>query len=98
MTLPEFLLYLMQNNGVQATFGFLLSFVLEEWPWYENLQGKAKRFFVLGIHLAIPVVASIISMAAGYRPWSFEATTWPALVAGFLAFTTGQVAHIRKLR
>lgn len=97
MTFPEFLLYLMQHNGVQAVFGFLMSFVFEGWNWLDNLPSKAKRIVVLAIHLAIPLLAAVTSMAAKYQPWSFEATVWPALTAGFLAFVGSQVAHIRKL-
>ena len=97
MALPEFLLYLMQTIGVQAAFGFLMSFVFDEWEWFTNLPSRTKRYFVLVIHLAIPVTASMIAMALKYQPWSFEESVWPALAAGFLAFTTSQIAHTRKL-
>ena len=95
MTLSEFLFYL-QSNGVNAAVGFLLSFVVDWWPGFDNLDAKAKRFAMLGLCLAVPLLAAGAGVAMGYQGFVLE-TFWQAAMAGFLAFVASQAAHARKL-
>jgi len=97
MTFPDFLTYLRTPNGIAIALGFALSFLVEWWPTWNDLQPKAKRLLFLAFNLAIPLLAALAAGAAGYEPWSFETLIWPALVAGFLSFSSGTIAHLRKL-
>jgi len=95
MTFGEFLLYL-QSSGVNAAVGAILSFAVEWWPKYEELEAKAKRGVILGLCLVVPLLAAGVGMATGLQPFALE-TFWQAAQAGFLAFVASQAAHARKL-
>ena len=96
MTLSEFLFYL-QSNGVNAAVGFLLSFVVDWFPGFNDLDAKAKRFAMLGLCLAVPLLAALLAtVGLKSQPFVLE-TFWQAAMAGFLAFMSSQVAHARKL-
>ncbi len=96
MTLQDFLLY-MQGSGVNAIIGVLMSFVVEWWPTYENLESKVKRAIFLAMCMVVPLTGALLGTALGYQEWTIETTFWYATVAGWLAFGAGQVAHIRKM-
>lgn len=97
MSWVEFLDYL-RGPGVSATVGVLLSFVVEYWEQYNDLVPKYKRLVVAGLCFVVPVVATALSCASGIMVWGdWHQTWWPALVAGFVAFTGSQMAHMRKL-
>ena len=95
MTFAEFLQYL-QTSGVNAVVGFLISYLAEWWPKYEELEAKAKRFIMMGFCFVVPLLAAGVGVAMGYQPFALE-TFWQAAQAGFLAFLTSQAAHARKL-
>lgn len=95
MLFREFLKWA-QNEGIQVCLGVILSFVVEWFPQFENLEWKMKRVAFLGITVAIPVIAAVVSVAFGYQTPSFTETFWPALAAGFLSFMSGTMAHLRK--
>ena len=96
MTFQEFLSYL-QGPGINAVIGFLLSFVVEWFPEWDTLEGRVKRLLSLAMCLLVPLVGAGLSCAFGYQACDFTQTFWPALVAGFTAFTSNQVAHTRLL-
>ncbi len=99
MTFQEFLTYA-SGPGINVILGFVLSFVAECKPvqkWLDNLEAWASRLVFLGASLFVPVVAIVVSCGFGYQPWSFDQAIWPALVAGFLAFGTGTLGHVRVL-
>jgi len=96
MTLQEFLLY-MQGSGVNAIVGVLWSFAVEFLPSFKGLSEKAKRISFLAACMVVPIVGAVLSMALEYQPVNLETTIWYALVAGWVAFTTGTMSHVRKM-
>ena len=83
--------------AVAIIVGFLLSWVVEFFPAYENLAPKVKRLTFLGLCLVVPVLAATARAGMGYTPWSFDPLYWHALWYGFAAYGVGNVAHTRKL-
>jgi len=97
MNWTEFLSYL-RGPGVAAVVGVLLSYVVEYWELYQTLDSRYKRLVIAGLCFVVPVVATALSCASGLMVWGDWANTWwPALVAGFTAFSGNQFAHLRKL-
>lgn len=96
MTLQEFLLF-MQGSGVNAIVGMAWSFAIEFWPQFGEFSKKTKRVAFLSACMIIPIIGAVLSMVMGYQPVELETTIWYALVAGWVAFSSGQIAHLRKL-
>lgn len=96
MNLQDFLLY-MQGSGVNVIIGVLMSFLIEWWPEYENLESKVKRAVFLALCMVVPLSGALLGTALGYQVWAIEPTFWYATVAGWAAFGSGQLAHMRKM-
>lgn len=97
MSWTEFLSYL-RGPGVAAVVGVLLSFVVEYWNQYKDLAPKYKRLVVAALCFVVPVVGTMLSCVSGVAAWNdWAGTWWPALVAGFVAFSGNQIVHTRKL-
>lgn len=96
MTWSDALVYA-SGPGVAAVIGVALSFVVEYWTAYTQLQPKQKRLVFIALSLAVPVLAATLRGLWGYVAWSWEGLYWPAILAGGTAYLTGQVAHLRKL-
>lgn len=96
MGLEEFLRYA-QGAGINAIVGFILSFVVEYWPAYDNLPPRKKRLVVGAFCFVIPVAALLAKVALGYELIDRN-TLWSVLVNGFAAFTGSQAAHLRSLK
>jgi len=96
MEWTEFLRYA-SGEGVAVVVGALLSVLAEHWAWYGEQTPKVKRLLFFVLSLAVPVLASALGVLTESWPLSWEATFWPALMAGFAAFTAGQAVHLRKL-
>jgi hypothetical protein len=96
-TWAEFLAYL-QGPGISVVVGVLLSFLIEYWTGYQNLEAKWKRLIFGGLSLFVPLLGATLSCASGLAAWAnFTGHWWIALQAGGLAFFSGQMAHMRKL-
>ena len=95
MSFYEFLQYA-GGPGIGVVIGFVLSFLIENWPWYANLGERAKRLFFYGLCFVLPIVCTVLIGVLGYEPWSLE-MFWAALVAAFAAASSGTLAHTRKL-
>jgi MFS family permease len=92
-----FLALLSTPNGIAAAVGVLLSYVAEYVPKYGDLDGKWKRLVFLGSSLVVPLAAAGLGILTAGWAVSWETVFWPALLAGFIAFGGGTVAHVRKL-
>jgi hypothetical protein len=99
MSWQEFLNYALTPAGIGAITGLVLSWIVEYWPAYGELEAKFKRLVFLALCFVVPLAATAGLVASGFTgPWGdFQNVWWPALVAGFTAFTSGQVSHLRKL-
>ena len=97
MSWTEFLGYLSRPNGIAVSVGIIWSVLVEYWPWFATLEPKWKRALFFGVSLLIPILAATVGCLTTGWAWNWEQTFWPALAAGFLAFTSGTVAHLRKL-
>ena len=96
MSFQEFLQYA-SGPGVNVIWGFILTVIVEWFPRWEELESRIKRAVFFVASMAVPVTASLISVAANYQDFGFDTVIWPALVAGFACFSAGTVSHIRKL-
>ena len=95
MTLSEFLAYA-AGPGISAVVGFFLAFFLEWIPGFENLSAKGKRGLVMGLSLAVPIVATFLIWFYGGWPADGKAMIeglFAAAFAGFTAFYASQGAH-----
>lgn len=98
MSWSDFLAYLSQPNGIAVAAGFLWSWLIQYIPKYEALAPKWKRLVFAVVCLAVPLVAAVLGVITLDWSLDFEATFWPAIVAGATAFATGTISHVRKLR
>jgi hypothetical protein len=84
--------------GVNAVVGVILSFVLEAWSRFEGLPPAPKRLFVALLCFIVPLTATALSVwTLGVNGSDWANVWWPALVAGFTAFSTSTLAHTRQL-
>jgi len=90
------LLDAVSQTGIAAVLGALLSWVVEWYPNWDNLAARVKRVVLLALCWLIGVVLVLVNWRLCDGPLSIEAF-WNALAAGFAAFSSSQVAHIRKL-
>ena len=97
MSWKDFLMSFLIPDVIGVAYGWIMSFVVEHFPRWENVAPRWKRLVFLGICLILPVAAMAIASAFGYYDGTFVNTYWPALVAGGLAFASGTTAHTRKL-
>ena len=97
MSWSNFLAYLSQPNGISAAVGALLSIILEYWPQFDALASRYKRLVFFVLCMAVPLAGAALGILTAEWPAGFEATFWPALVAGFVAFASGTALHARKL-
>jgi len=97
MSWSDFLALLYSPNGIAAAAGIVLSALVEYIPKYDNLAPKWKRLVFLGVCFIIPLCAAGLAVLTTGAPLSWEATFWPAVLAGGIAFGGGTVAHTRKL-
>ena len=85
-------------EGILAiVFGVGMSYLLDVFPKFEELDAKAKRYIVMGICVAVPVAALLLSWATKCIPTLTGEDIWQAVMAGGLAFGASQFAHARKL-
>jgi hypothetical protein len=97
MTFEEFLMWA-QVDGINAIVGFLWSFVVVRWAWYNSKDEWTQTFIILVASLLVPVVAAATSVAMRYQAFDFEVTFWPALRAGFIAFTVSKGTIATKVK
>jgi len=96
MTFIDFLKYL-QGPGISIAIGFVMSFVIEWFPSWNDVDPKAKRMAFFAMSLVIPVGAAAIGGVLGYWGWDFATVFWPAIIAGFVSFSSGTMAHTRMV-
>ena len=90
MTFNEFLQYA-ASPGVNVIVGFILSFVAEWIPGYEQVDAKLKRLYMMLLCFVVPVLATFLMGQFG------QDAIWQALMAGFTAFFGSQAAHVREI-
>ena len=96
MSFLEFLQYA-EGAGINAIVGLILSYAVEWYPNWENLPSRIKRPVMLAVCMIVPLLALTIGLVTGTQSGDFNTLWWPVIVAGFTAFATSTVAHIRKL-
>ncbi len=94
MSFQEFLTWA-QDPGIAMVVGVLVSIAAEYVPQFGSLERKWKLPVILAFNVGIPLAAAGVGVAMGYQPGGFDATFWPALVAGALAFVGGQGNWVR---
>ena len=101
ISFKEFLAWA-QHPGIQTVVGVVTSIIAEYVPGFVKLERKLKLPVMLTVNVGVPVIAAAVSVALGYQLVDFEATFWPAVVAGVLAFVGGQAnwarAEVVKLK
>ena len=96
MTLIE-ALNLARGPGINAVVGVLISILIEYVPEWSELDAKAKRPIILLICLLVPILATFGLVALGQVQPNDLDLWWAAILSGATAFSTSQLAHIRKL-
>lgn len=91
MSLTEFLQYVQTSAGINVVIGFVLSFIAEWIPGYDDIEPKLKRLVIMVLCFVLPVGATILLGC-----YTAECI-WSALLAGGAAFFGSQAAHARKL-
>ena len=82
---------------IPIALGAIISVAAEYIPGWNSLGAKWKRAIFFGASIAIPVLAAALGvLTLGWLP-SWAETFWPAIVAGFLAFGSGTLAHLPRL-
>jgi len=97
MAFCDFVLGLQTATILHGAAGIALSYIVEWWKGYGDLNPQVKRLVFLGICLVIPIAAAGVGVLSCGQSASFVETWWPALVAGLTVFGGGTVAHSRKL-
>lgn len=98
MTWCDFLAFARSVEGVAAAvFGIGLSYLVEAWPQFEALSARAKRYVVMAICVAIPLLALALAWLTGCTAQPSGEDVWQAVLAGALAFGASQFAHAREL-
>ena len=98
MTWCDFLAFVRTVEGVAAiALGVGLSYLADLWPKFETLSPKGKRFFMMGVCVALPLLALGLAWLTGCNAQPSGEDVWQAVLAGALAFGASQFAHARKL-
>lgn len=91
---PQALLAWLAGPGINIVAGGGISLLVEfKAQWYQNLPSFWKRYIFLVFCLIVPVLATVVSCMAGYKPWNFADVFFPAIVAGGMAFASGTSVH-----
>ena len=93
MTLEEFLNFAVTADGVAAIAGFLQSFCLVWIPGFAEADPRVKRGVALLTSLVVPLVAMEVYLVEFSSCHLDMNTTFIALQAGFLAYTSSQISH-----
>lgn len=97
MSFPDFVAALQTPNLIAVVVGALWSVIVEYFPAWTTLDPKWKRAVFFGLSLLVPVLGAAIGISAGYQVSEWESTWWPCVLAGLVAFTSGQIVHMRKM-
>jgi alkylhydroperoxidase/carboxymuconolactone decarboxylase family protein YurZ len=98
MTWCKFLDYAKTAEGIVAiVFGVAMSYILDVFPRFDALSAKAKRYIVLALCVALPVVALLLAWGTACIPGVTGEDVWQAVMAGGVAFAASQFAHARNL-
>jgi hypothetical protein len=89
-TLSDTLALLAQGVGT----GFVLAFLLEWIKPFQDLPADKKRWIVLAISLALPLLATSILQFVPKDTITFLEPYWRALATGFLLFAGSQATHL----
>ena len=93
----QFLLWMSTPGGISVVVGILLSVLIEYVPVFGALLPKWKRVVFFGLCLVIPVLAALLGIWTLEWAPTWQATFWPALLAGILTFASGTMTHLPKL-
>ena len=94
MTFEQFLIWA-QDPGIAVVVGVVVSIAAEYVPQFGALERKWKLPVILAVNVGVPLAAAGVAIAMGYQSGGFDATYWPALVAGVAAFVGGQGNWVR---
>ncbi|MBN1954285.1 MAG: hypothetical protein JW900_04455 [Anaerolineae bacterium] len=97
---PTFDAFLAALSGplAAAAVSLALSWLVDLWPKYEQLDPRLKRIVFFALCLTIPIAAAVLRGLLGYVSWSFDPLIWHAIWNGVGAFGVGTLAHTRKLK
>lgn len=98
ITWKQFLVLLSTPSAIPLILGALMSVIAEFVPGWADLDAKWKRAIFFATSIAIPVLAAALGVLTLGWPASWAETFWPAIMAGFVAFGSGTVAHLPRLR
>jgi len=85
------------NDGVAVILAAVVSFLAENWPWYETQPSNVKRLVYAALAFAVPLAAATLGVLSDGWVFSWPVTFWPAIRAGLTALGVGTLVHTRKL-
>lgn len=91
--IPLTVLELFKFLGTPVFIGFLVSFLLERVPWFQQLNSDAKALVALLLAIVLPIVSYAL---LNYVPASFVEAVQPwyaAAITGIIGFIGSQVWH-----
>jgi len=91
--IPLTVLELFKFLGTPVFIGFLVSFLLERVPWFQQLNSDVKAIVALVIAIVLPIVSYAL---LNYVPQSFVEAVQPwyaAAITGVIGFIGSQVWH-----
>lgn len=101
LTLSEFLNQAATVAGINAIFGFILSWVVDWIPSWGDAEPRFKRGLTMLICLAVAMCLLALQVATTHAALTTD-MIFAYLAVGFLAgsggYETSQVAHLRKLQ
>ena len=80
-----------------AIVGVVLSYLVEIWPAYDDLNAKLKRLVFFGIALVISGGAGVLIPLLQSQPLRWDPILANAIVASLAAWGGGTLAHTRDL-
>jgi len=78
--------------------GVIVAFLLEHVKPFQRLDSEAKKWIVLGIHIALPMAAAAALQFVPSETWATLEPYWRALALGFVAWMGSQAAHVYDKR
>jgi len=98
MELEQAIGELLTKGGVSAAVGFVLSYFIPIiWPGFEALEPYRKRMTILELFIGIPVLATIVGIAANIIPDGSSGmivqNLFIALEVGVMAYAGSQWGH-----
>lgn len=91
MELPNTFKDFLTMIGSPVFIGVIISVLLVRWPWFVNLQNKAKFWLVGAVCLILPIISKALTMYLPVSAVEFIEQWFPTLVLGMGIWMSSQI-------